>query len=210
MADAPHLIIQTLIIERDELKAHCLRMRELLDKIGFPPGHFYSPLVDDRNVHAIDVLLIDPALDDLTLSLGTLSSNVRLLSCPVQEVPLEFFERLEGNDILFIDSSHVAKTRSDVNHYLFKIFPLLRPRVIVHIHDILYPFEDLPDWVLTEHRNWNEACVIRAFLQSNARFQILYWNNYSFHHLKDKLREAMPLCLESEGGSLWLQVQANA
>ncbi len=52
MADNLQHIIQTLLIERDELKEHCLRMKEVLDGIGFPPGHFYSPLVDDKNPHA--------------------------------------------------------------------------------------------------------------------------------------------------------------
>jgi hypothetical protein len=32
----------------------------------------------------------------------------------VQDVPLTEFERLEAGDVLFVDSSHVAKTGSDV------------------------------------------------------------------------------------------------
>ena len=49
----PDFIIQTLIAERDELKKHCLRLQQALDKLAFPPGHFYSPIVDPADIHAI-------------------------------------------------------------------------------------------------------------------------------------------------------------
>lgn len=34
----------------------------------------------------------------------------------LQDIPLEFFEPLDKNDVLFIDSTHVSKLGSDVNH----------------------------------------------------------------------------------------------
>ena len=39
----------------------------------------------------------------------------RIERCPVERVPLEAFDALGRNDILFIDSSHVTKIDSDVN-----------------------------------------------------------------------------------------------
>jgi hypothetical protein len=43
----------------------------------------------------------------------------------VQEVPLSVFDALESGDILFIDSSHVSKTGSDVNYLFFEVLPRL-------------------------------------------------------------------------------------
>ena len=47
-------------------------------------------------------------------------------------------QTVEDNDILFIDSSHVANIGSDVNYYLFEILPVLKSGVYIHIHDIAF------------------------------------------------------------------------
>lgn len=67
--------------------------------------------------------------------------SLRLLEARVQDVPLATFDDLDGNDILFVDSSHVSKIGSDLNHIVFNVLPRLRPGVLVHFHDIFYPFE---------------------------------------------------------------------
>src|SRR5262249_34545280 len=65
----------------------------------------------------------------------------RLVARGVQEVPLSEFEALGENDIVFIDSSHVLKTGSDVQYEFLEILPRLRPGVLVHVHDIFLPAE---------------------------------------------------------------------
>ena len=168
---------------------------------------FSSRLLLDTNArffdNELDVSLIDPSLPSLT-DLDP-PAGTAMLGCRLQEAPLGLFERLEANDILFIDSSHVSKTGSDVNYYLFEILPRLKPGVLIHIHDIFWPFEYPAEWVLGEKRNWNEAYAVRAFLQYNAAFEIVYWNNFAFHFLGAELRKSMPLCMENEGGSLWIR-----
>src|SRR5271156_1525935 len=51
--DEQDVVVQTLIRERDELKNHCLRLQGMLENVGYPPGHFYSPIVDVDDIHAI-------------------------------------------------------------------------------------------------------------------------------------------------------------
>ena len=63
----------------------------------------------------------------------------------------------------------------------------------------------LEDWVLKEKRSWNESYALHAFLQYNSAFEIVYWNNFVWHRLRDDLAGLMPLCLENEGGSIWLR-----
>ncbi|MEP7353263.1 MAG: class I SAM-dependent methyltransferase [Acidobacteriota bacterium] len=169
-------------------------------------GHSSALLLDtnDRFFDGkLELTMIDPMLESVGSGWGD-TGSARLVASRLQDVPLATFDDLEANDILFLDSSHVSKTGSDVNHYLFHILPRLKPGVLVHVHDILYPFEYPAEWVLDERRGWNEAYALRAFLQYNSGFEIVYWNNFVFHFLGEELAGLMPLCRENEGGSIWL------
>ncbi len=122
----------------------------------------------------------------------------------LQEVSLETFSRLEANDILFIDSTHVSKIHSDVNYLLFDILPSLQRGVYIHIHDIMYPFEYPPKWIF-DGIAWNEAYILRAFLQYNNSFKIMLFNSYLAQFYRETLESQMPLCLKNPGGSIWLR-----
>ena len=64
-----------------------------------------------------------------------------LIEKKVEEIDLEFFSQLNCGDILFIDSSHTVKIRGDVNYLFLELLPRLKPGVIVHVHDIFFPFD---------------------------------------------------------------------
>lgn len=169
--------------------------------------------VDDRFFDGgLELTFIDPYPERL---LGLLSEADRtrcaLLRQPVQEVPDAVFAALEAGDFLFIDSSHLAKADSDVLHLLFRILPLLRSGVIVHVHDVMWPFEYPSGW-LEQGRAWNEAYFLRAFLQYNDAFSIVYFNSYMVHKHSGPVKEALPLavCTPSTpntmgNASLWLR-----
>ncbi len=108
-----------------------------------------------------------------------------------------------SRDILFIDSSHVVKTGSDVNHLLFEVLPRLRSGVLIQFHGIFHPFEYPKDWVLGGF-NWNEDYFIRAFLMHNQAYSILLFANY-LHKVHPSVFDDMPLCRRNRGGSLWLE-----
>jgi hypothetical protein len=131
-------------------------------------------------------------------------TRCRLDQKRVQDVPTETFGELESNDILFVDSSHVCKVGSDVNHLVFNVLPRLKPGVLIHFHDILYPFEYPEAW-FREGRAWNEAYLIRAFLQNNPAYEILLFGSYVARRFQPLLEHNMPLCLKNTGGALWLQ-----
>lgn len=130
--------------------------------------------------------------------------RVQLIEKPVQQVAAQVFSSLEVDDVLFIDSSHVAKVGSDVNYLFFKILPLLQSGVLIHIHDIMWPFEYPLEWII-EGRSWNEAYILRAFLQYNEAFDILLFNSYLGHTQRKMLTARMPRFLQNTGGSLWLR-----
>lgn len=130
----------------------------------------------------------------------------------VQRLPVSFFTRLDANDILFIDSSHVLKLGSDVAFLLLDVLPRLAPGVVIHVHDITTPFEYPPEWY-DEGRAWNEAPALRAFLAFNRSFEMLFFCDYLVRFQRDALATHMPLALRqpkalAEGNaavSLWLR-----
>lgn len=122
---------------------------------------------------------------------------------PLQSLPLATFEALEARDILFIDSSHVSKLASDVNYLVFEILPALKPGVFVHVHDIFYPFEYPVQW-FDEGRAWNEAYVLRAFLEYNAAWRIELFSSFLLRRHGDWFERHMPLVLRNWGGHIWL------
>lgn len=123
----------------------------------------------------------------------------------LQDLPIAMFEELRAGDFLFIDSSHVVKTGSDVNHYLFNIFPKLASGVIIHIHDIFYPFEYPKGWVLDDNRSWNELYIVRAFLMHNRAYEILYFADYLHTLHRALVNSCVPQTSRNSGGSLWLR-----
>ena len=132
--------------------------------------------------------------------------RVLVLSSGVQDVPLDRFDALGPGDILFIDSTHVIKTGSDVHYELFSILPRLRKGVLVHVHDCPFPFEYPDKWVFDLNYSWNEAYALRAFLMYNPRFSILFWNSFLAKMCRDKLAADYPEFLRNAGSSIWLMV----
>jgi predicted O-methyltransferase YrrM len=169
---------------------------------------FSSFVMLDTNERFLDgqiqLTFIEPFPDRLRSRLkeGDLA-RVQLESRQLQDVPLDRFEQLGPNDLLFVDSSHVSKIGSDVNYIFFDILPRLKSGVIVHFHDIYFPFEYPQEWVY-QGRFWNEAYMMRTFLAFNSAFEILIWNQYLGKYHSDKLAATMPLCLKGIGSSLYL------
>ena len=153
----------------------------------------------------IDVTFIEP-YPELLLSLlqDEDRARTRILPNQLQTVDIGEFERLDAGDVLFVDSTHVSKIGSDVNYILFEILPCLKPGVFVHFHDIFFPFEYPKEWIY-EGRAWNECYLLRAFLQYNRQFKIMFFNTYMERRFCEEFQKHMPLCLQNRGGSIWLQ-----
>jgi hypothetical protein len=129
--------------------------------------------------------------------------RIRVMKCELQDVPASVFAQLEANDILFIDSTHVLKTGSDVNWLLSELLPRLASGVYIHIHDMYYPFEYPKPWIL-QNRAWNEAYAVRAFLQFNHQFEICLFNSYVHQFHRDVIQQ-IPLASDYAGSGLWLR-----
>jgi hypothetical protein len=169
---------------------------------------FSSALTLDTNDRyldgSIDVTFIEPYPELLLSLIGDEGSGATVLDEFVQTVDTSLFSQLEPNDILFLDTSHVSRFGSDVNDLFTRVIPSVAPGVIIHIHDIFWPFEYPLEW-LREGRAWNEVYVLRAFLQFNEQFEILLFNSWLDLHHRDLIAAEIPRMLEGGGGSIWLR-----
>lgn len=165
----------------------------------------------------IAITCIEPNADRLRDLVDVLPPYVTLIERAVQDTPLDTFDRLSAGDVLFIDSTHVAKTGSDVVYELFDVLPRLAPGVHVHFHDICWPFEYPVGWV-RQGRSWNEAYLLHAYLAYSTVFEVSLFNHMMLVRHSDWFAEHMPRCLTSREGitddvsghGIWLLRQPTA
>ena len=148
---------------------------------------------------------VDPYPQLLNSLIGEVSEKVQIIEMPIQQVPLTMFEVLEAGDILFIDSTHVLRTGSDVCFELFEVLPRLASGVFVHFHDMFWPFEYPRKWAVNENRSWNELYAVRAFLTNNDNWRVIFFNDYFAKTERELIAASYPDFLKNSGGALWLQ-----
>jgi hypothetical protein len=153
------------------------------------------------------VTFIEPFPQRLRELIPNLPANSKIIESRVQDASLGIFEELSSGDILFIDSTHVLRTGSDVCFELFDILPRLTKGVLVHIHDMFWPFEYPVSWIIDDNRSWNELYAVRAFLTHNNAWRIVMFNDYLAQVERPMIERTFPLFLRNSGGALWLQRQ---
>jgi hypothetical protein len=114
----------------------------------------------------------------------------------------ELAASLEAGDILFIDSSHIMLPGMDVDIQFNRLFPRLKPGVIVHVHDIFLP-DDYPDYWRVRH--YNEQNALIGWLLSGY-FDVLWPGRYVLTRHFEALKAAVGELGElNGGGSIWLR-----
>ena len=132
---------------------------------------------------------------------------VEVIRKKVEDINLDFFENLQANDILFIDSSHMIRPQGDVLFEFLEILPVLKPGVLVHIHDIFTPRDYPSEWIVDKHCMWNEQYLLEAFLSFNKEFRVLGAVNFLKHNHRKELEAKCPNTAkmpDDEPGSFWL------
>ncbi|MGC6487714.1 MAG: class I SAM-dependent methyltransferase [Planctomycetota bacterium] len=130
--------------------------------------------------------------------------SVSILEKRVQDVRDAEMPALSAGDIFFIDSSHVASVGSDLCHIVFEMLPKVPVGCLVHVHDVAWPFEYPAEW-FKEGRAWNEAYLLRAFLQYNDSFEVYFWGSMLKSLYPNEVEAALPLLGKSAGSSIWLR-----
>ena len=193
----------------DAILLHCMIRHLKPGRIIEIGSGFSSCVTLDTNElffdSSIKTTFIEP-YPDLLMSLikENDKNEIKIIPQRLQDVGLDLFKELRANDILFIDSTHVSKINSDVNRIFFEILPVLSSGIYIQFHDIFFPFEYSKAWIY-EGRAWNEAYMLRSFLQYNDQFSVVLMNTFIRQFHESFFREKMPLCLKDPGGSIWIR-----
>jgi predicted O-methyltransferase YrrM len=163
--------------------------------------------IDELGLEGISLTCVEPNPERLFGILREAdAARITLHRMNVQDVGLDVFRALEADDILFIDSSHVLKTGSDVHYELFHILPVLAPGVMVHFHDCRFPMEYSDRQIFMKNYSWNEVYAVRALLMYSTRFKVFFHGSL-FDVLHPELTAVSPAFRANPGSGLWIRVQ---
>ena len=107
---------------------------------------------------------------------------------------------LAVGDFLFIDSSHVVSSDSDVDHLIHRVLPALPIGVFVHIHDIFLPDPYPPEW---DYRGYNEQVAVAGLLEA-GEYDVVFASRYVATRMNVDLAP-LPLMEGAFENSLWLR-----
>jgi hypothetical protein len=129
-----------------------------------------------------------------------------LATARVEEADVATFDALGPGDVLFVDSSHVAKAGSDVNFIFFEVLPRLKRGVHVHFHDIFLPDEYPKPWLVDEGRSWNEQYLLHAFLMHTSAWEVVWSAHYMLSRHREAVERTFPdVARRGPGGSFWIR-----
>jgi hypothetical protein len=135
---------------------------------------FARRAIDDHSLQS-RITSIDPAP---RADIDRLCDSV--IRRPLEELDLSIFDDLEPGDFLFIDSSHRTFSNSDVTVVFMDVLPRLRTGVVVHFHDIFWPYDYLPAWA---NQYYSEQYLLGAYLlgADTLKVKILLPNAFIVH-----------------------------
>ena len=187
----------------DSILYYCMIRRLQPAKIIEVGGGYSTQLasmaVNNGNLDT-SITCIEPYPNDMLRGL-----DVRWIKKRVQDVDMREFDTLSSDDILFIDSSHVSKVDSDVNHLFLKVLPRLAYGVNVHIHDIFIPYEYPKHWIQDLGLFWNEQYLLHAFLIDNHKWSVTLPVGHIRARWPDRLESMFPSPAIGRGGSFWME-----
>ena len=169
-------------------------------------GYSTALALDEADTNAslsgLEITCIEPFPERLIgLMKAPDHERLTLLQQPVQDVDPATYAQLGPQDVLFVDSTHVVKAGSDVVWLFLHVLPRLAPGVVVHVHDVFWPFEYPAEW-LRERRDWTENYLLHAFLIGNASWEILFFSSWFWKCHPDLVPERLA---SERPGSIWLR-----
>lgn len=143
-----------------------------------------------------------PRLSDARLSVTLVQERVEHLS-------FDWFDALQPNDILFIDSSHTVKFGGDVCREFLEILPRVKPGVWIHVHDIFFPYDYPAEWLIRQRYAWTEQYLLEAFLAFNHDFATTCALRWLWCDHLEALRAAWPRAISEASthgpASFWMR-----
>ncbi len=133
-----------------------------------------------------------------------------LILSPVEQSNLINFD-WSAEDLLFIDSSHLCRTRGDLPYLYCQVLPSLPGGVLVHVHDIFLPY-DYPN--LYDPWCYTELYLLSCMLAHTSRYQTILATHLLSRQYLDHMQMTFgPLVGSTEethyfGSSYWFAVHS--
>ena len=127
--------------------------------------------------------------------------DATLLTRTLKDSDADLIDDMESGDILFIDSSHVIMPGMDVDIQFNRMFPRLKPGVIVHLHDIFLPDDYPSHWLI---RGYNEQNALIGWVLSGY-FEVIWPAYHVLSRHRDIAEAALGAPPVEGAGSLWLR-----
>ena len=137
------------------------------------------------------VVCIEPFPSD-ALRKWAAEEKIELVAQPVQDLPLDFLQSLDEGDLFFIDSTHTLGPAGEVTRIITDMLPRFRPGVLVHFHDIWFPYDYSPTLLSRPLFFWHETALLAAYLSGNAGYRIEASLAQLHHGRPDELAEIFP------------------
>ncbi len=129
---------------------------------------------------------------------------------PVEEAGLTDFDWTSG-DLLFIDSSHICRTRGDLPCLYCQVLPALPAGVLVHVHDIFLPF-DYPN--VYDDRCYTEQYLLHCLLAHSQRYHTVLATHWLAREHGDQLKAVFGDAVARDplffGASYWFEIRTDA
>lgn len=158
--------------------------------------------MNNKNNYSCELTCIEPYEKHLIKNLP-----VEIFEKKIEDVDVNYFKKLDKNDILFIDSSHIIRPEGDVVYEILNILPELNHGVIIHFHDIFTPYNYPKRWI-SNFVLWNEQYLLESFLTENSKFEIIGSLNFLKQNFWKEFSSKFPIISKNENsipGSFWIR-----
>ncbi len=161
---------------------------------------FARKAIDDHKL-STDIICIDPKprvqIEDIA---------DRIIYSSLESVDVSIFQKLNLNDILFIDGSHRCFMNSDVTAVFLDILPELKKGVLIHFHDICLPFDYSPQLI---ESFYSEQYLLAVLLLSTPKPDIVFpsffvHKDQELMNIIDPIVKKLPHA-SFHGGSFWIR-----
>ena len=182
----------------------------------FEIGSGWSTLVTasacSRNAadgHPAEFVAVDP---EPRRGLPSVPGLTRVERVKAQDLPLDRYLELESSDVLFVDSSHVVKTGSDVNFLILEVLPRLRPGVVVGWREVFLPYRNSPRAWYERGTYLTEQYLLHAFLIGNRDYRVVLAAHALVRAERERVSELIPGALRAREehfpAAFWIERQA--
>jgi hypothetical protein len=167
--------------------------------------------------HPARMTVVDPFLSEATRALP-----VEAVAREAQDLDADWFlERLGPGDVLFIDTTHIVRIDGEVPHLILEVLPALPPGVLVHVHDVHFPYHvPIDPGAYLSDRRWpmlfDESMLVQAYLCGNRGVEIVMSTPLLRHFREGALRRLIPgyqaldpVDFDTHHGSIWWKTVAT-